>query len=125
MTTLRATVDLLDLAAAAANEEESDDKDVDGEESADTDDDGDENEEEINKPSNLELKMIQNSKNIGLGSSALAIEFLELINSLCINLLSTNFKDLFKQVIDAMTYEDILKQCSTNEKRFKQVAKKN
>lgn len=77
------------MAAAAANEEESDDKEVDEEASADTDDD-DENEEEINKPSNLELKMIQNSK-IGLGSSALAIEFLELINSLCINLLSTNF----------------------------------
>jgi hypothetical protein len=121
------------LSAAADDEETDEDEETedekDGEKEEDsrekaisedvTSQEGHEEEEgEGLKPqSKLKLAMLENVEKLVLGVSVVETEFIKLIHSSCINLLSDEYKDLYQKVIPRNTFKQILNICAINQKQ--------
>ncbi|KAI8639027.1 hypothetical protein BD408DRAFT_280083 [Parasitella parasitica] len=135
LTNIKGAADVLNT---AANEDEDDKADNDDEagdgEEADDDDEADneaaDNEEADNeeaddkddkkKEAKFSLKslMLANAGSLKLGSSTVEIEFLKLLNSSCINLLSDRYKELYQKVISPSIFRQICNSCNVNKSEY-------
>lgn len=139
LTNIKGTADVLN---AAANEDEDekadndDDDEADDGEEADDDDEADneeaeeeeeakdddeaDDEDDKEEEAKVSLKsvMLVNAGSLKLGSSIVEIEFLKLVNSSCINLLSDRYKELYQQVISPNTFQQIWNTCTINKSEY-------
>lgn len=97
---------------------EADDETGDGEEADDNDDDIDENDKQEGAKVSLKSIMLANVGSLKLGSSVVEMEFLKLINSSCINLISNKYRELYQEVIPLNTFQHIWRTCNTNKREY-------
>lgn len=99
------------------NNDANDDETVNDEDDNDIDNDIDEGDEEDDKQEEIKASlksiMLKKVKSLKLGSSVVEIEFLKLINSSCINLISHTYAELYQDVIPFNTFQDIWRTCNT------------
>ena len=89
------------------DDSEADDEAGDGEKADDNDD-----------QSFAQSIMLKNIRSLNLGSSVGEIEFLELINSSCINSISNIHVELHQEVIPSNTFQQIWRTCNTNKHEY-------
>lgn len=62
----------------------------------------------------IKSTLLANAAGLQSSDSVVHSEFIQLVNSSCINLLDQNYNELYQEIISPKRYQDILNKCSAD-----------